>query len=226
MNLTRRLFLTLLTVLATAPAGLAQETSTSTATLRIYVTRHGESESNVAGVTTGWTDSALTARGRRQARELAGILNGIALDAVYSSTLARSLDTAKVAGRGRPVQALDGLKERNWGRFTGTPTNDPEFARRRVLDDDALDGGETRETFYQRVRDAVADIRRQHPAGEVLIVGHGATNAQVLRALLNLSPAETDRIVQDNEEVYAIDLFDNRPPLLWKLIRSSNLGEL
>jgi probable phosphoglycerate mutase len=206
-----------------APVSVAPAT---TATLRIYVARHGESTSNVAGVTTGWTDAPLTARGRRQARDLAASLRGTAFDAIYSSTSSRSRDTAQTVANGRRVQALPALRERNWGRFTGRPGNDPEFLRRRAADNDDLDGGETRQAFYERVRGAVAEVRRQHPAGTVLIVAHGATNQQVLRALLGLTADQAEMVIQGNDEVYAVDFFPGRMPLLWKMIRAANLGDL
>jgi broad specificity phosphatase PhoE len=216
----------LLVLILVVPAGAGQGAPTANATLRIYLARHGESEANLAGVSTGWTDSPLTARGRQQARELAEILKGIPLDAVYSSTLSRSRETAETAAGGRRVQQLIGLRERNWGGFTGKPANDPEYLRRRAIEDDALDGGESRTMFYERVRDSVAEIRRQHPTGTVLVVAHAGTNQQILRSLLGLTADQAETIAQSNDEVYALDFLEGRPPLLWKLIRSRNLGDL
>jgi broad specificity phosphatase PhoE len=213
-----------LTVAAPLRAGQAGETSAGT--LRIYLARHGESESNLKGETTGWIDAALTRLGRQQARELADMLRDVKLDAVYSSTLSRSRDTALAAAGGVPVRQLPALRERNWGRFAGKPANDPEFLRRRLADDDSLDGGETRQAFFERVRDAVAQIRREHPAGTVLVVGHGATNQQVLRALLDLTAGQAATIEQGNDEIYALDFYAGRPPILWKVIRERTLGEL
>jgi broad specificity phosphatase PhoE len=121
---------------------------------------------------------------------------------------------------------MDGLRERNWGPFTGRPTTDPEYLRRRGLENDAMDGGESRETFYERVRTSMAEVRRQHPVGSVLVVGHGGTNQQILRVLLELGGDQAEMITQANDEVYALDVREGRPPLLWKLIRSKNLGDL
>ncbi|MEQ1760765.1 MAG: histidine phosphatase family protein [Vicinamibacterales bacterium] len=217
------LVLALVLVLTTlAGVADAQNAPSASVPLRIYVARHGESESNVAGTLTGWTDSRLTARGRQQAKELAAVLEGVRLNAIYSSTLSRSRDTATVVdGRARRVQALDGLRERNWGRYTGGAPGAPEFLRRRALDDDSLDGGESRAAFYQRVRASVTDIRRQNPVGNVLIVGHGATNQQVLRVLLDLTAEQAETIAQANDEIYALDFVEGRPPLLWKMLSAT-----
>jgi broad specificity phosphatase PhoE len=224
--LARRRTVLLLALLLSSPAMLAQRPPAPDEGVRIYVARHGESEANVAGVASGWSDVALTARGRQQARELADTMRGIPLDAIYSSTLSRSRETAETAAAGRAVQALPGLRERNWGAFTMKPNTDPEYVRRRGIPGDSLDGGESAEQFYERVRGAVDEIRRQRSVGAILIVGHSATNTQILRALLDLTAAQVERVTQDNDEVYAVDLLPGRAPLLWKLIRNRTLNEL
>src|SRR5437764_9282105 len=98
--------------------------------LRIYLARHGETDWNVEHRLQGWTDRPLDAKGKQQAAELAEALKGVHLDAIYSSTLSRSRDTAQAvaagltatAGLTRPalqVKMLEGLRERNYGRFQG-----------------------------------------------------------------------------------------------------------
>ena len=56
----------------------------------IYITRHGETEWNVAGRIQGHTDVPLSERGQEQARMLARRLSNVPIDAVYSSDLARA----------------------------------------------------------------------------------------------------------------------------------------
>ncbi len=213
-------------VLGDAALHAGQRSGEVSGGLRVYVARHGESEANLAGVAAGSIDSPLTPRGRRQAQSLSVTLRGLALDAVYTSPLRRALETARTAAPGRRVHVLEGLKERSWGRFAGGPSNDREFLMRRQVLGDSLDGGEAREAFEARVVAAVGEIRRRHTTGAVLIVGHGGSNQQVLRALLSLTADQAEMIDQGNDEVYAVDLADGRAPILWKLIQDANLGEL
>ena len=49
---------------------------------------------------------------------------------------------------------------------------------------------------------------------------------QSLRALLDLTPEQTVKITQDNDEVYLVDIDPGTKPRLWKLIREKNLGDL
>jgi len=196
-------------------------------TLRLYIARHGETDWNLEHKLQGWTDRPLNETGRRQARDLAESLKGIHLDAVYSSTLSRSIDTANaVAGTSLVVKHLPGLRERNYGRFQGQSDTDPEYLKRGNVWDDAMDGGETLNQLLARTRESLDMIRREHPSGNVLIVSHRITNQMILRALLGLTPDETVKIVQGNDEVYLVEIEPGSTPRLWKLIRERNLGDL
>ena len=137
----------------------------------------------------GRTDTALNSKGRQQAAKLAERLKGIHLDAVYSSTLSRSRETAAIARGGAPLKSLAGLNERNHGKFEGKkvdgsdPVTEQECRRRRCDPEDELDGGESLNQFYERVRTTFGAIRGQHSSGAILIVGHALTNQMILRAL-------------------------------------------
>ncbi len=213
-------------LLGWAGFALAPRLGAKSGSLRIYLARHGESEANAAHTIAGWTDAPLTAKGREQAHALAEALKGIRLDAVYSSTLSRSRETAQIAAPGMRAEALPALRERNFGQFEKGSDTAPEFIRRRFLDDDNLGGAETGAQFLERVRAAVTGIVRQHPTGAILIAAHRFTNQKILQSLMSYTPAEANAIVQDNDEVYSMDIVPGRPPLLWKLIREKNLGDL
>ncbi len=91
------------------------------APLRIYLARHGETDWNVQHRLQGSADVPLNDRGRQQAQQLKEVLQGVRLDAIYSSTLSRSRDTAGAVAGDRRVQSLDGLKEQSYGSFQGKP---------------------------------------------------------------------------------------------------------
>ncbi|MBI4885910.1 MAG: histidine phosphatase family protein [Acidobacteria bacterium] len=195
-------------------------------TLRIYLARHGESDANAAGRVSGWQDVRLTAKGRQQAEVLRESLRAIPIDAVYSSTLSRSRETARILRPDTPATPLDSLKEKSGGRFEGLPAGDPELLRRLRDPDDALDGGESLNQLTGRVRRGLDQIRREHPSGTVLVVGHAWTNRAILRVLLDLPAERAFAVDQGNDELYLIELGAGGRPRLWKLIREGNLGDL
>jgi probable phosphoglycerate mutase len=204
----------------------------SAQTLRIYLARHGQTDWNAERRLQGNTDIELNETGRRQAAELAARLDGIALDAIYSSRLRRSRETALVVAGDRGVESLAELNEQQLGEFEGVyldgrdPQAVTEFERRSADPNDTMGGGESIEQHLARVESALEQIHGRHPSGQILIVGHGGTNAQILRALLDLSFEETGEISQANSELYLIELSPDRDPRLWKLIAAENLIEL
>jgi hypothetical protein len=85
-------------------------------------------------------------------------LRGVRLDAIYSSTLSRSRDTAVIVAGERRVQPLSALRERNSGKFERGPNDATDYLKRRFMEDDNLDGGEkptqfARETVQSFIRD-------------------------------------------------------------------------
>lgn len=196
--------------------------------LRIYLARHGETDWNVQGRLQGWTDTPLNATGREQAVALKSKLAGMPIEAAYSSTLSRSRETAELAYGATRLTSLPALRERNFGVFQGKVTSQvaEDYERRRWLPDDSLDGGESLNMLEQRARTALEMVRREHPSGSVLVVGHGHTNQLILKQLLNLSIEQTRGIAQANDEVYLIELQQGSQPRLWKLIVAKNLTDL
>lgn len=205
----------------------------STGTLRIYLARHGETDWNAERRLQGETDTLLNAKGRQQAGQLAESLRGVRFDAVYSSALRRSRETADMLRGNVPVKSLAGLNERRIGKFEGKILNrriDPataeEYPRRSRDPDDELDGGESLNQFYDRVRSALAEILKQHGSGTILIVGHGVTNQMILRSVFHFTIPQATSIIQGNDELYLIELDRENPPRLWKLITKANLRDL
>jgi broad specificity phosphatase PhoE len=193
--------------------------------LHVYLARHGQTDWNAEHRIQGWADRHLNANGRAQAAALGTRLQGIHLDAVYSSALARSRETAEIVHGAVPIESLAGLDERNVGSFEGTllgergdPAVAAEFDRRAGDPRDDLGGGETTEAFFQRVRETVSSIRQHHPSGAILIVGHGGTNAMILRAL-GLPEREAADLHQANDDLYLVDVGPEGGRRLWKLLQ-------
>jgi len=184
----------------------------------------------VDGRTQGGTDIPLNAIGRQQAQDLKARLTGVQLEAVYSSTLSRSRDTAEIVHGQVPVTSLPGLAERRFGKFEGRLTKDPEtgteFQRRPWIPDDSLDGGESLNAWRERVRKAMDTIRKQHASGSILIVGHSYTNRMILSVIFGLTIEQMQSFDQANDELYLIELESGSSPHLWKLITEANLRDL
>jgi len=223
-------FALLLALLVTAPVLPQRPVQQTRSTLRIYLARHGQTQWNVEGRTQGGRDIPLNDTGRQQAQRLKERLANVAFDAVYSSSLSRSRETADIIHGNVPVTAVPELGERRFGKFEGQLTSDPvlgpEFQKRMWVPDDELEGGESLNMLRGRVRTAIDRIRKDHPAGSILIVGHSYTNRMVLSVLLGLTIEQMQSFDQSNDELYSIELDAGSPPRLWKLITNANLKDL
>jgi len=146
--------------------------------IRCYKTKKGRGVFRLQG----HTDRPLTDAGWAQAHALAAKLENEALDAVYTSDLARAHDTAQVVAdsKGLAVTVLRDLREKNFGSWEGLTDN--EVLRRFP---DAQPGhwgdGETRREMSRRVIAALLRIAAAHPRGRVLVVTHGGPLRAVLR---------------------------------------------
>lgn len=148
----------------------------------ILLVRHGQTDWNLERRVQGHSDRPLNETGLAQAAALVEELAGDRIDAVYSSDLARALDTARgvAAARGLRVQPLAELREKDFGTWEGH--TDSEI---RTRFPQALTGpwgdAETSEQLAERVLEALRGIAAENPGGQVLVVTHGGPLRAVLR---------------------------------------------
>jgi broad specificity phosphatase PhoE len=148
----------------------------------LWLVRHGETEWSRAGRHTGRTDVPLTDLGRQQA-ELAGrALEGVPFAAVWSSPLARALETARIAGViagfADRIRTTDDLLEWDYGADEGRTT--PEIREERpgwTIWTHGPRDGETAAAVETRVDRVIARARADD--GDTLAFAHG----HVLRVL-------------------------------------------
>jgi 2,3-bisphosphoglycerate-dependent phosphoglycerate mutase len=139
-----------------------------------YYLRHGETESNAAGLIAGSFDTDLTPLGREQAARAAEALFDEPITAIYSSPLKRARETAEpiAAKLQLPINFIPEIAERNWGVLEGQPRG----MRPRP---GTPDGAETPEAFTQRVLVGFGRI----DGGVPLVVAHSGVYRVLCRTL-------------------------------------------
>lgn len=149
---------------------------------QIILIRHGETDWNTKGRWQGQEDVPLNQRGHQQAQQVARALSKTHIDAIYTSDLIRALDTAKPLAQctGLPIQLDSRFREIHQGEWQGLLISEiqgryADLFKRRT--DNPLEvappGGETVRQVWERVRQALNEIVRKHPAHTVAIVSHG-----------------------------------------------------
>ena len=180
----------------------------------LVLLRHGQSEWNLANRFTGFQDVALTDTGHKEAVRAGKLLKeaGIIFDQVFTSTLQRASDTAKLAlteaGQENLVKDMvyhDDLRERDYGDLTGLNKDetrekygaDQVHIWRRSYDTPPPGGECLKDVVENRVRPyyttAIEPLVKQ--GRNILVAAHGNS----LRALLIILGVETPESINDAE---------------------------
>jgi 2,3-bisphosphoglycerate-dependent phosphoglycerate mutase len=135
---------------------------------------HSNSEDNERGIATGWRPGRPSERGRSLARELGARRRDEGLAAVFTSDLARAVETAAIAlaGSQLSVHAHPRLRECDYGDLTGARVE--ELAPRSRFITTPFPAGERYRQVVERVRGFVADLVR-FDGRRILVIGHSAT---------------------------------------------------
>ena len=129
----------------------------------------------------------LSEKGRAEAATQAGRLTGEKVEAIYSSPLQRTRETAEIVAErlGLPIRYREDVIEIDYGEWTGLTFDQIRqderwqmWSRSRSIA--AVPGGESWRQVQERVVGALFDLRQTHPEGSVVVVGHG----DVIRAAL------------------------------------------
>lgn len=161
----------------------------------LFLIRHGQTESNVAGLLHGATDVPLNQLGKKQAEHVAMRIQEMTdLSAIYASPLQRARDTARaIAERTNlPLHLHPGLAEMNFGLAEGTVISEiaqhyPEVWERLndLSDMDArFPEGESRKEFATRIQSALDDVINAHMGQRVIVVAHGGVIAAATALML------------------------------------------
>ena len=145
----------------------------------LLITRHGDAEYGHPSVLSdegGW----LSDEGIEQTRALAQSLAPRRIARVYTSELARAVQSAGVAAEVLGVDAVPvaGLEEFSVGAMAGRPHDDPELASvyKAWLHGDLgrrIPGAESGEEVLERYREALQAIADQFRGETVLVFSHG-----------------------------------------------------
>jgi len=150
----------------------------------VLLIRHGQSKGNAERRFGGHTATPLSARGRNQAEATARTLKSESLTAIYSSDLARAMDTAKpLAMMTRlPVQGTSAFRERSVGVMEGLTFEDaaqqhPEqyAALLRRDFEYVLTGGESYRQLLDRARQKLDEIIEENRGGRIAVFSHTGT---------------------------------------------------
>lgn len=158
--------------------------------MNIYLVRHGQSQGNIQGIIQGQSDYPLTDLGRKQAQLLGEHFKKLDVDALYSSDLARAIDTATFIGKnqGLSITALEIVQEIGLGPLEGKKRAEilesyPALKTGSILLS-GIEGTETVESITERCASLKSQLLKNHDTENVAIVSHGGFISIFLMYLL------------------------------------------
>lgn len=155
--------------------------------MKLYLIRHGESESNLSKCWGGWTNPSLTEKGKADARLVRDVLRGVQIDKVITSDLTRAMQTAEIALPGCSYETLPLIREVDVGNLGGTPYADTSEEMRAEIAANgyAAAGGESKEDFARRAKEFLALMEKETCAA-VAAFSHGGFLRVVLDEVVGL----------------------------------------
>ncbi|HSK64347.1 MAG TPA: histidine phosphatase family protein [Pyrinomonadaceae bacterium] len=150
----------------------------------VFLIRHGQSEGNAERRFGGHTATPLSPRGRRQAHATARALKDEELTAIYSSDLARAVETAQPLANliGLPINTTTAFRERSVGVMEGLTFEDaaqqhPEqyAALLRRDFEHVLTGGESYRQLLDRAWQKLDEIIAENHGGKIVVFSHTGT---------------------------------------------------
>jgi len=184
----------------------------------LILARHGETAWNLEKIYRGRTDVNLDEVGIKQAKLLGKYLSKWELEAIYSSPLRRSIDTANIIARYQKigVNIAEGLIDFDYGEWQSLPEqeakrlyptlhnewhNNPHKVR--------MPGGESLEDVRRRAIEVVNDVLSKYQ-GSVVLVSHRVVNKVLICSLLGLDNSCFWNIKQDVGGITIFNYADGR----------------
>jgi broad specificity phosphatase PhoE len=188
--------------------------------LRLYLLRHGETDTGGRYPFNGWTDVGLTDLGKRQLEQAARALAPVPFDRVITSDLFRARYGAEIIASNakRELEIESEWREMHFGYCEGMAYEDlksafPELGEA-VLDPGGKEldfpGGESNLGFVKRVGNILRKLLAETPEGRVIVVSHSGTGRAVLANLFNFTMATMWSFHQSHAGLHVLDIYDGK----------------
>ncbi|AHI20417.1 MAG: MSMEG_4193 family putative phosphomutase [Corynebacterium casei] len=199
----------------------------------VLLIRHGQTPTTgqiLPGRTPGLH---LSERGQEQARDVASRLEGLALDAVYSSPMERAQETAAptVAGQGLQLLADANLIECDFGQWTGEKLTElnklPEWKQVQSSPSTfRFPEGESFTEMQDRMVSAVKDIAQRHPGQVVAAFSHADTIKAAVAYFVGTPLDSFQKIHIDTASISAVEFTTEGTRMLVTNSRTGSLSYL
>ena len=183
---------------------------------KIFLVRHGRSIWNGQKIISGQLDPPLSDEGLNQAQCLAEVLRGENLSEIHTSSLSRTIETARPTANfhGLSITEHDDLREINFGVLQGRFRDERDLEAKEMWAQREIDkekfripNGETFSELEARIDRILPKILEKNET--ILIVGHRSANRMILRRLMNWTSETAVNLKLRSKYLYEISIAEN-----------------
>lgn len=159
--------------------------------MKLYITRHGETIENKAGILQGHSEGTLSETGIEQAEKLSAKLKDEKFSIIYSSDLGRAAGTTAIISKhhpGVPVIYTKDLRERDLGEFQGKTRKECGWDIKAGSKYPEPENGEKTPDVYLRAQKFYTYLLNNHMNDNLLVVTHGFTGKILSGIITGISP--------------------------------------
>lgn len=185
--------------------------------LEILLIRHGQTDWNRDRRIMGRKPIPLNKTGRAEARALAKALEGVVIDAIYTSPVLRAVETAEHIRKGRrtALRHAHEMAEIDYGHWIGKTFEEviPEKAfhvYHKTPRKAQAPGGEHMKDVFARTIAFIEKLRRKHKKGRIAVVSHADVIKTVLVHYLGMDYDHLLRLRIDNTSISLLWFYEDR----------------
>jgi len=174
---------------------------------KILIIRHGETDWNRSQIFRGTYDIPLNENGRKQAKLVAKALEGIKIDAAYTSPLSRAKESAEIITANHDICPVidDAFIDMDYGEWTG---KEDSFVAKNWPDEHSAwttkphtvkpPNGTTLEEVFNNSFGAMEKLAKKHDGETIAIFAHRVVNKLLVIGALSLGLERFPFIIQGN----------------------------
>lgn len=179
----------------------------------IYLIRHGRTDWNEERRVMGLSPVPVNDRGKEMVARLAGFLVSQGIETIYTGTLVRTMETARILGESWGAEIVDQplLNESPYEKWTGKRyselTDDTDFklyssepTRSRFSDNEGM------ADIQRRVLDSIERIVRERPGKKTALVSHSDVIKPAIAHFLGMGLDEMHKLSIANASVSLLDM--------------------
>lgn len=173
--------------------------------MKLYVIRHGNTESNVLNIYNGsQLDEDINQRGINQALEASRTIKDLDIDLIICSPLLRTMHTCDIVNVNNITVLYDKrIEERNCGSLTNTKINEFYYTEYwNYYSNIKVDNLESVPDLFKRVHSFLDEIREKYKDKNILLVTHGGV-ARAIHFYFNKLPkdGQIEKYMPNNCEI-------------------------